>query len=229
MVVNGIFPTKLPCVASHEGTGIVVATGSDVKKFKKGDRVMAGIPRGLCGKCYNCKGPDDWHQYCQNANGLIGVLVDGAFSEYFLADEETSCHIPEEVSFASAAPLACAGITIYRSIIVADVPKGGWLAIVGAGGGLGHLGIQFALAKGYNVVAVDARDPGIELCKKAGAKHIFDVREGKEKVVDGIQKLTDGLGVHSTINVSEHETSAELSCAITRMHGTVVQAAQPER
>ena len=133
------------------------------------------------------------------------------------------------MSFASAAPLACAGCTIYRAIIVAEVPKGGWLGIVGAGGGLGHLGIQFAQAKGLNVVAIDARDEGLELCKKAGAKHVFDARVGKEKVVEQVQKLSDGLGVHASINVSEHETSADMACAIARMHGTMVQTAQPDR
>ena len=93
---------------------------------------------------------------------------------------------------------------------------------------LGHLGIQFAKAKGINVVAVDARDEGLELCKKAGAEHVFDAREGSEKVVEGVQALTDGLGVEAAINVSEHESSAPLACAITRMHGTVVQTAQPD-
>ncbi|OQV06503.1 Alcohol dehydrogenase GroES-like domain-containing protein [Cladophialophora immunda] len=229
MVVAGKFPTKLPCTASHEGTGIVVAVGDEVTNFKKGDRVMSGLPRNPCEKCFNCQGPNDWHQYCQHIEGHIGVFVDGAFSEYHVVDNRTSCHIPDNVSFASAAPLACAGCTIYRAIIVAEVPEGGWLGIVGAGGGLGHLGIQFAMAKGINVVAVDARDEGLELCKKAGAKHIFDAREGKEKVVEQVQKLTDGLGVHASINVSEHETSADMACAITRMHGTMVQTAQPDR
>ena len=228
MVTAGKFPTPLPCTASHEGTGVVVAVGSDVKDFKAGDRVMAGIPLGFCHDCLNCEGQNDWHQYCPNTGGLIGVTAQGCFADYIVADAETSCHIPDNVSFASAAPLACAGITIYRAVIVADVKKGGWLAIVGAGGGLGHLGIQFANAKGINVVAVDARDEGLELCKKAGAKYVVDAREGKEKNVEQVQKLTNGLGVEATINVSEHETSAPLSCAITRMHGTVVQVSQPD-
>lgn len=89
------------------------------------------------------------------------------------------------------------------------------------------MGIQMAKAKGINVIAVEARDEAIELCKKAGAEHVFDAREGKEKVAEQVQKLTDGLGVEATINVSEAEAAAPLSCAITRMHGTVVQVSQP--
>ena len=228
MVNEGKFYTPLPCTASHEGTGVVVAVGDNAKDFKIGERVMAGIAMGFCHECINCRGPDDWHQYCPNNAGLIGVTTQGCFAEYVVANRETSCHIPDKVSFASAAPLACAGITIYRAVIVAGVKKGGWLAIVGAGGGLGHLGIQFAKAKGINIVAVDARDEGLDLCKHAGAEHVFDARDGKEKVVEQIQKITGGDGVEATINVSEHETSAPLSCAITRMHGTMVQVSQPQ-
>lgn len=188
---------------------------------------MSGIPKSACGTCHSCKKGNDHQQYCTNVEGMIGVIIDGAFADYHVADSRTSCHIPDSVSYASAAPLACAGVTIYRAIITSGAKKGTWLAIVGAGGGLGHLGIQFARAKGINVIAIDARDEGIALCKQAGAEHILDAREGKEKVVEQVQKLTDGLGVEATINVSEHETSAPLSCAITRMHGLVVQVSQP--
>lgn len=134
MVIDGKFPTPLPCTGSHEGTGVVVAVGSGVKNFKKGDRVMSGIPLGNCQKCEHCKGPNDWWQYCQNTDGLIGVTAQGCFADYHVSDARWSCHIPDDVDLASAAPLACAGVTIYRAIIKANVQKGGWLAIVGAGG-----------------------------------------------------------------------------------------------
>ena len=227
MVREGKFPTQLPCTGSHEGTGIVVAVGSKVDNFKEGDRIMSGIPVNECGECPSCKKGDDYKQYCPNVKGMIGVIIDGAFADYHVSDARTSCHIPDAVSYADAAPLACAGVTIYRAIITAEAKKGTWMAIVGAGGGLGHLGIQFAKAKGINVVAIDARDEGLELSKKAGAEHVIDARASKEDVVKKVQDLTDGLGVESVINVSEHESSAALSCAITRMHGLVVQVAQP--
>lgn len=161
-------------------------------------------------------------------SGHIGVFIDGCFADYHISDSRNACHVPDNVSLADAAPLACAGVTIYRAIVVADVKEGGWLAIVGAGGGLGHLGVQMGIAKGYNVIAIDARDEALELCKKAGAKHILDARQGKDKIVAEVQKLTGAAkGVDATINVSEHETAAPLSCAITKMHGTMVQISQP--
>jgi Zinc-binding dehydrogenase len=93
---------------------------------------------------------------------------------------------------------------------------------------LGHLNMQFAKAKGIGVIAVDARDEGWELCKQAGSEHIFDARAGKDKVVQGVQQLRDGLRVKAAINVSEHEISAPLACAIIPMHGVVVEIAQPD-
>ena len=230
MVVAGKFPTKLPCTASHEGTGVVVALGSEAEKssFKKGDRVMAGLPINPCGNCRQCNGPNDWHQFCENIDGHIGVIINGAFAEYLVVDSRNSCHVPDNLSMKSAAPLACAGCTIWRAIIVSEVKKGGWLAITGAGGGLGHLGIQMAIAMGINVIAIDARDEGLELCKKAGAKHVFDARKGKEELVKQVQGLTDGLGAEATVNVSDHDTAAAFSCAVTRIHGRMVQVAQPD-
>lgn len=188
---------------------------------------MAGIMQNECHNCQSCQRGNDYKQYCANVSGLLGVVSNGAFAEYHVTDSRTSCKIPDEVSYAAAAPLACAGITIYRALLTSGAKKGSWLGLVGAGGGLGHLGIQFARAQGINLIAVDARDAGIELCKSAGAEHIMDAREGKEEVVKKVQELTNGLGVDCAINVSEHESSAPLACAITKMHGLMVQVAQP--
>jgi len=206
----------------------VVAVGAKVTDFQKGDRVMSGLARNPCGQCDDCKGPNDIHQYCRNTEGGNGVTVDGAFAEYHVADARVCCHVPDAVSFTAAAPLACAGCTIYRAIIVSEVKEGAWLALVGAGGGLGHLGIQFAKAKGINLVAIDARDEGLELCKEAGADHVLDARKGNNEVVKQVQDLTGGRGVHAAVNVSEHPTAAALACAVTRMHGIMVQVAQPD-
>ena len=172
-------------------------------------------------------GPNDWHQYCENCEGMIGVMkADGAFADYHVADSRTTCHVPGDVSLIGAAPLACAGCTIYRAIKVAEAKEGEWLAIVGAGGGLGHLGIQMARAEGIKVIAIDARDEALELCKSAGAEHVFDARKGKDEVVRQVKQLT-GEGADATINLSEHETAAPLACAVTKMHANMIQISQP--
>ncbi|KAJ9636191.1 hypothetical protein H2204_005463 [Knufia peltigerae] len=231
MVLAGVFGSTLPITMSHEGTGVVVAKGEAVRDFKLGDRVMTGIKLHACGKCVNCTAPPDrnWSQYCLESDGATGIKSDGAFAEYHVADSRESCVVPDAVSFVTAAPLACAGLTVYRALAVSGVEAGGWLAIVGAGGGLGHFGVRFAKAKGINVVAVDARDAGLEIARAAGADHVLDARQPKTSVVAQVRNLTpDGLGVEATVNVSDHPSTAALSVAITRTHGTVVQAAQPE-
>ena len=226
MVTAGVMGTALPCTGSHEGTGTVVARGSFVEGFSKGDRVMAGLPRNRCGHCPDCLGPEGYRQYCPNLEGYVGVTLDGAFAEYVVVDARESCIIPDEVSFETAAPLACAGCTIWRGILQTGLKKGEAVGIVGAGGGLGHLGCRFAKALGLVVVGVDARDEGLRLAKEAGADVVVDARMEKEKVVEDVRKATNGMGVDATITVSDGPTAAALACAITRMHGTMVQIAQ---
>lgn len=93
---------------------------------------------------------------------------------------------------------------------------GEWIAIVGAGGGLGHLGVQFAKALGLNVIAVDARDEALQLAKDCGADVLVDARQDKNKVVEDVQKVTGGQGADSTLNVSDHESAAATSVAVTK-------------
>ena len=72
---------------------------------------------------------------------------------------------------------------MYRGVVLSGVKKGGWLAMTGSGGGLGHLGVQFAKALGLNVIGIDARDEGLELTRQSGADVIIDARKGHDEVV----------------------------------------------
>lgn len=90
----------------------------------------------------------------------------------------------------------------------ANLQAGESAAIVGGGGGLGHLGIQFAKALGLHVIAIDARDEALSLAKECGADIIVDARSGKEKVVEQVKKVTGGHGADATLNVSDHESAA---------------------
>ena len=90
-----------------------------------------------------------------------------------------------------------------------------------------HLGIQFAKALGLNVIAVDARDEGLELSKEYGADIIADARKGKEEVVKEVHKVTNNQGADSTIVLSDHRDATGIGAACTKMHGTLVQIAQP--
>ncbi|KAI9818163.1 MAG: hypothetical protein M1827_000788 [Pycnora praestabilis] len=227
MVQAGTFHTPLPFTASHEGTGTVIAIGSGVEGFKKGDRVLAGMQRGRCGVCSNCQGPDSYQQYCTHQKGAVGVNLDGAFAEYMIIDGREASILDDSTPFRSAAPLACAGITVWRGILQANLTKGQWLCLVGSGGGLGHLGIQFAKALGLQVIGIDARDEGLELSKVMGADLVIDARQSKDKVVEEVGKVTNGEGADATLCLSDADSAAGLACAVTKMHGTMVQIAQP--
>ncbi|KAM0315834.1 hypothetical protein ACHAO8_003688 [Botrytis cinerea] len=257
MVLEGILGTPLPCTASHEGAGTVVAIGSSVSGFKPGDRILCGLTYHRCGVCTDCKGPEHKQQYCAHGGGYLGVGRDGAFAEYEVIDGRECSLLPDNLSFESAAPLACAGITIWCGLARAGLKAGEWIAIVGAGGGLGHLGVQFAKALGLNVIAVDARDEALQLAKDCGADVLVDARQDKNKVVEDVQKVTGGQGADSTLNVSDHESAAATSVAVTKRHydvdedellstfsiligkvadpksakidGTMIQIAQPEK
>jgi propanol-preferring alcohol dehydrogenase len=226
MVSAGEFSTKLPCTASHEGAGTIVSAGSSVTNFKTGDRVMCGLPKQPCGYCPDCLGPENYRQYCRNIAGHIGVTMDGAFAEYVLVDARSSAKLPDSVSFETAAPLACAGCTVWRGVLQSGLKAGEWIAFVGSGGGLGHLGIQFAKALGLNVIGIDARDEGLELSRKAGAHVVVDARKGDKVVVEEVGKVTNQMGADATVNVSDAKSAAATACAVTKMHGLMIQIAQ---
>ncbi|KAI9717336.1 MAG: hypothetical protein M1812_004863 [Candelaria pacifica] len=226
MVTAGTFGTSLPNTASHEGAGTVVAVGQSVKGFQVGDRVLAGLPHGRCGICTDCQGPENYRQYCNKVN-YVGVTIDGAFAEYMLVDARESMLLPDRLGFESAVPLACAGITVWRGVLQSGLKAGETLCIVGSGGGLGHLGIQFAKALGLRVIAIDARDEGLGLSRNCGADSVLDARLGKEKVVEEVKKVTNGGCADATVNVSDAKEAAALACAVTKVHGLMIQIAQP--
>jgi len=172
-----------------------------------------------CGTCLDCIGPEQNRQYCANIGGFLGVTIDGSFAEYEVVDGRECCHLPDNISFQSAAPLACAGITVWGGLVRAGLKAGETVAIVGAGGGLGHLGVQFAKALGLQVIAIDARDEGLSLAKECGADTLIDARDGKEKAVEAVKKVTGGQCADATLGLSDHDTAAALAAAVTKMHG----------
>lgn len=228
MVRAGVFASALPLTASHEGSGTVVALGSAVRNFSLGDRVMCGLPLHPCGSCADCLGPERQTQYCAIIEGHVGVTVHGCFAEYVRVDERSTTRLPDEVSFLSAAPLACAGRTVWRSVLETGLVAGEWVCFVGSGGGLGHLGVQFAKALGLRVVGIEAREEGLEVSKEYGADVVVDARRGKDEVVEAVKEVTGGRGVDATVNLSDASSAAALACAVTKMHGLVVQIAQPD-
>ncbi len=231
MVQSGDFNTPLPYTASHEGAGTVVAVGSDVTDFLVGERIVCGIPQHACGQadCDGCGSSDPQRvQYCSRFQGMAGVTSDGFFVEYAIVDAAWCTPLPDAVSLITAAPLACAGRTVFRGVLTAELAAGQTLVIVGAGGGLGHIGVQMAKAMGLTVVGVDARDDGLALTREAGADLVVDARRAADEAVREVQAITGGKGADAALVLSDAKDATALACAMTRVAGRVVQVAQPE-
>ncbi|RCK66422.1 Alcohol dehydrogenase 2 [Candida viswanathii] len=215
-------PAKLPLVGGHEGAGVVVGMGDNVKGWKVGD--LAGI-KWLNGSCMNC-------EFCQQGAepncpraDMSGYTHDGTFQQYATADAVQAAKIPEGADMASIAPILCAGVTVYKALKNADLLAGQWVAISGAGGGLGSLGVQYAKAMGYRVLAIDGGDERGEFVKSLGAEVYIDFLK-EQDIVSAIRKATGG-GPHGVINVSVSEKTINQSVEYVRTLGKVVLVSLP--
>jgi propanol-preferring alcohol dehydrogenase len=164
---DGDWPVKpqLPFTPGHEGVGTVAAVGAGVTHVKEGDRV--GVPwlHTACGHCEHCI--TGWETLCDSQQ-MTGYTVDGGYAEYVLADPNYVGQLPANLDFAGAAPLLCAGVTVYKGLKMTDTKPGDWVVISGIGG-LGHMAVQYAKAMGLHVIAVDIADSKLALAKKLGA------------------------------------------------------------
>ncbi|HNT37700.1 MAG TPA: alcohol dehydrogenase AdhP [Rubrivivax sp.] len=165
---EGDWPVRpsLPFIPGHEGVGHVARVGAGVTFLKEGDRV--GVPwlHTACGHCEHCMG--GWETLCDGQQ-MTGYTVNGGFAEYVLADPAFVGRLPDRLEFAPAAPVLCAGVTVYKGLKVLDCKPGDWVAISGIGG-LGHMAVQYAKAMGFHVIAVDVADDKLALAKKLGAE-----------------------------------------------------------
>lgn len=214
--------TKLPLVGGHEGAGVVVAKGNQVTNFEIGD--YAGV-KWLNGSCLSC-------EFCMNSHEsncphalLSGYTVDGSFQQYAVAKAIHAAPIPKGTDLAKIAPILCAGITVYKALKESNARPGQWVAITGAGGGLGTLAIQYARAMGLRVLGIDVGTAKAQMAKKLGAEAFIDFSKTPD-LISEVVKITDG-GPHAVINVAVAEKAIEMSCRYVRPRGTVVVVGLP--
>ncbi|MHA7269345.1 alcohol dehydrogenase AdhP [Arthrobacter sp. HLT1-20] len=213
---EGDWPVKPspPFVPGHEGVGEVVALGPGVTSLSVGDRVGNAWLWSACGDCEFCR--TGWETLCESQqNG--GYSVDGSFGEYMLVDAEFAPRIPEGADPVEIAPVLCAGVTVYKGLKMTEARPGQWVVISGIGG-LGHIAVQYAVAMGLRVAAVDIAEDKLALARKHGAEITVNARD--EDPVEAIQAQTGG--VHGVLVTAVHPAAFGQAIGMTRRGGTIV-------
>ena len=219
--VDGDWPIKpaLPFIPGHEGVGIALKVGSEVRDVKEGDRV--GLPwlRAACGQCEWCI--TGWEALCPKAI-YGGYTANGSFADHALAPAAYVARIPERLSDVDAAPILCAGVTMWKALKETETASGQWIAISGVGG-LGQLGVQYAVTMGMHVIAIDIDPEKLLLAKLMGAEITVDARQ--EDVVKIVQSETGGA--HGVVVTAVSLPAFTQAIAITRRRGTCVLVGLP--
>ncbi|KAJ9160591.1 Alcohol dehydrogenase GroES-like domain-containing protein [Coniochaeta hoffmannii] len=213
-VIHGQFGTKLPIIPSHEPAGVIVQVGSRCGgSWKVGDRVGVLNFKNACGQ-----------------RETAGFQHDGAFAQYLAADPETTVLLPASLSFEQAAPLMCAGATVWGALekATADLEPAATVAIVGIGG-LGHLGLQFAKSLGFTTIALDSRQAGRDLAAEVpdGLGPDLVVDSTSEDAAEKILAFTKGEGVAAAVVCTDSIAANTWTLRLLRVGGVMVPLGLP--
>lgn len=175
LVKEGLWPgLQYPRVPGHEIAGRIDAVGADVTTWKPGQRVGVGWHGGHDFTCIPCRHGDFIN--CKNEK-ITAITHDGGYAEYMISPAEAVAAIPEELPAPEAAPLLCAGITVFNALRNSSARPGDLVAVQGIGG-LGHLGIQYARQMGFRTFAIGRGKDKEALARKLGAAHYIDSGAG---------------------------------------------------
>lgn len=184
LVKEGMWPgLQYPRVPGHEIAGRVDKIGPDVTLWKTGQRVGVGWHGGHCFECEPCRRGD--FVLCQREK-ITAIHFDGGYAEYMIAPAEAVAAMPADLPADEAAPLMCAGITVYNSLRNSGARGGDLVAVQGIGG-LGHLGVQYARQMGFRTVAIGRGADKLALAKKLGAHEYIDTTSGS--AAEALQKM----------------------------------------
>jgi propanol-preferring alcohol dehydrogenase len=212
---DGDWPVKppLPFIPGHEGVGYVAKVGAGVTWVKEGDRV--GVPwlHTACGHCEHCI--TGWETLCDSQQ-MTGYSVNGGYAEYVLADPAYVGKLPDSLEFAPAAPVLCAGVTVYKGLKVLDCKPGDWVVISGIGG-LGHMAVQYAKAMGFHVIAVDVADDKLALARSLGADEVINAASS-----DPVQLVQSQIrGAHGALVTAVSRPAFSQALGMLHKRGTM--------
>ncbi|EYE95117.1 zinc-dependent alcohol dehydrogenase [Aspergillus ruber CBS 135680] len=212
---NPITKIKFPHIGGHEGVGRIVALGPGCgPDLKVGGLVGIRFSSRICRRCDFCLAGTE--QYCVKGTNHLHH-EDGCFQEYIALDADYLTILPDDVDPSVIGPVLCAGVTAYKAVLNTNVKAGNWLVVVGAGGGLGHLTVQYAKAQGALVIGVDAADKR-DFVLRIGAKHFIDFTS-----TDPAQRVLEitGLGAHAAVVTAGSAKAYAHACDMLRVGGTL--------
>jgi propanol-preferring alcohol dehydrogenase len=211
-------------IVGHEGVGVVVETGANVDPAVRDTRVGVKWLYRACGDCSLCSRGDS-HNCSRQEN--TGRTVPGTLQQYVVADARYITKIPDALASEVAAPLLCAGLTMAGALakIEQDLREGDWLVVSGAGGGLGHIGVQVAarLHK-LRVIAVDDGPSKRALSLSSGAEVFLDYTEDD---VEAQVKALTGEGAHGILVVPGTKEAFQTAPKLVRNMGVIVCVGLP--
>ena len=215
-----------PMVPGHEITGVVSSVGSKVTRFKVGDRVGVGCFVDSCRRCAECR--RDLQNYC--TGGLVltynsrepdGTPTMGGYSDKIVVDENYVLRIPDALPLDAAAPLLCAGITLYSPLKHWNAGPGKRVAIVGLGG-LGHMGVKLAHALGAQVTVLSQSLKKKEDGRRLGADDYFATSD--PNTFQSLQESFDLI-----INTVSAEIDWNQFLQLLKVDGAMVIVGLPEK
>jgi uncharacterized zinc-type alcohol dehydrogenase-like protein len=217
--------TNYPIVVGHEIAGVVAEVGSEVTRFAVGDRVGVGCMVDSCGECQYCRRGDE--QYCVKGNiqtyggvGKDGVPTQGGYSQAIVVTEDFVLRIPDGLELDVAAPLLCAGITLYSPLRHWGAGPGTRVAVVGLGG-LGHMGVQLAHAMGAEVTVLSQSLKKQEEGLRLGADSYFATSDP-----DTFTRLAASFDL--VLNTVSASIDVDAFLSLLDVDGTMVNVGAPE-
>ena len=214
-------------VPGHEIAGIVTAVGSEVTKYQVGDRVGVGCFVDSCRECAQCRAGEE--QYCTNP-GMVGTYngvgrdgepTQGGYSGAIVVDENYVLRIPDSLPLDAAAPLLCAGITLYSPLRHWNAGPGTRVAVVGLGG-LGHMGVKLAHAMGATVTVLSQSLKKMEDGLRLGADEYYATSDPEtfEKLAGSFDLILNT--VSATLDLNDY-------LGLLKLDGTLVELGMPDQ
>jgi alcohol dehydrogenase, propanol-preferring len=222
-VADGDWPqlvpiTKRPLILGHEIAGRIVEKGESVHHLEVGDRVGVPWVYWTCGECDFCREGNE--NLCVKQK-ITGVTVDGGYAEFVKVPASHATRIPDELSSVDAAPLFCAGVTVYRALKHAKIQPGQRLAVFGIGG-LGHLAVQIGLGLGAIITAIDVSDEKLAHAKSLGATATLNAA-----TVNVVKELRRAGGVHTALVTSASKKAYDTAFPCVRPTGMLLVVGLP--